>query len=93
MLRRHPRSLRIRQLVAPAFVAGLVGGIPVVLILPILVWPWLAGIIAYLVLNLIATVYTARRHDWRLLWRLPLVFSTMHLAWGVGFWVGVFRLK
>ena len=90
MLAMHPRSLRWRQLAAPALVAGLVAsaagpaaGLPasLCLVLPM----------AYAVfLGLALAVET-----WR--WRraavllLPVVLTTMHLCWGGGFLVALLR--
>ena len=84
MLRRHPRSLRWRQLVPPA--ALLANGVGLVL-----------GATSSRRLLLIPTAYAvatvvssaiASRGDLRLARRLPLVFATMHHAWGIGFLVG-----
>ena len=35
----------------------------------------------------VASLDAARRSEPGHLFRLPLVFATMHLAWGAGFWV------
>lgn len=79
----HPESLRWRQVAAPAFVVGLVGSAaaallgwwPVALVIPGL----------YAAATLVATaVDLIRRRDGAML-LLPLVYPTMHLAWGTGF--------
>ena len=81
MLRQHPRSLRWRQLVAPALVAGLAAsfaaavlGHRVALLLPL---AYLAALVAWSV-----GVGIARRELAATL--LPLALATMHLCWGVG---------
>lgn len=86
MLRKHPRSLRWRQLAAPGLVAGLIWS-AVMLLTP---WPWAAAIVpgAYLAAVLGAALLEAgRRRDAAAL-ALPAVLPTMHLAWGLGFLVG-----
>jgi len=86
MLRKHPRSLRWRQLAAPGLVAGLIWSVAM-LFTP---WPWAAAPVpaAYLGALLAAAGFeTARRRDPAAL-ALPLVLPTMHLAWGLGFMVG-----
>ena len=88
-LREHPASLRPRQLVAPLFVAGLVGGLPFSAISDTLRRLWLAGQLAYLAANLVFSFKAAARVEFQAAWRLPLVFLTIHLAWGFGFWVGL----
>lgn len=86
----HPRSLRPRHLVAPAFVLALAVGVALALALGP---PWTtllaAGVAAWLAAALAASVAVARRTRWRHLPRLPLVFATLHLAWGAGFWLGL----
>ncbi|MEA3501527.1 MAG: glycosyltransferase family 2 protein [Actinomycetota bacterium] len=85
VMRRHPGSARWRQLVAPAFVVGLgfsaVAGITG--------HPRLAAVVpgTYALATLAATtVEVAKRKDAAVL-LLPVVFPTMHLAWGFGFLV------
>lgn len=89
-LRQHPASLKPRHLVAPGFVLWLVaGGIlnlfftgtEVRLI-------WLAGILLYVLVNIAFSLKTAAQTDWKLFLRLPIVFFTIHVAWGLGFWIG-----
>jgi hypothetical protein len=48
---------------------------------------WLfAGIVgSYLLANLAASIIAASRGGWRYLPILPIIFSTMHVAWGLGF--------
>lgn len=89
MLRWHPGSLRWRQLAAPSLVATLlIVGIGS-LFWPLLVNALLAVLILYMLATGIATTHICRRHSWRHALRLPLVFWTMHLTWGFGFWSGL----
>jgi succinoglycan biosynthesis protein ExoA len=90
-LRKHPRSLRARQLVAPLFVAGVFGGALIAPFNAALRALWLLGLALYGVGNLFFSWRTARRHGMDHLLRLPLVFLTIHTAWGLGFWRGVLR--
>jgi len=82
----HPTSLRWRQLVAPAFVLSLVATpISVALLGPL----GAAHLALYAAANLLASVATAAKAGWRLLPAFPIVFLTVHLAWGSGFLAGV----
>ncbi|MEX2458723.1 MAG: glycosyltransferase family 2 protein [Actinomycetota bacterium] len=88
MLRRHPGSVRWRQLAAPALVAGLT--------LSVGLAPWrprLAAVVpaAYGLTNVAASVVGAARHEAGTLPALPAVYAVMHIAWGVGFWTEILR--
>lgn len=84
----YPESLRWRQLVAPAFVAVLVGLLVLTAWTPL---PVLALCISYMLANLFASAVCARDRGWRYLPLLPLTFATIHFSWGLGFWAGLFR--
>lgn len=86
MLRRYPKTLRWRQALPPLFVLGLLTGILLALIFPIL-WYLVAVVIAlYFSALLLAGLQTAIRHKRpSLVPGLLLAIPTMHLAWGSGF--------
>jgi glycosyltransferase involved in cell wall biosynthesis len=84
----YPESLRWRQLVAPAFVAALVGLLVLAAWTPL---PVLALCVSYMLANLFASAVCARNRGWRYLPLLPLTFATIHFSWGLGFWAGLFR--
>ena len=80
--RRHPGSLRWRQAAAPVLVvtcaaggAAAVAGVR---------WG-LVPLAGYAVAVTAATVVVGRREPPGVAARLPVVFATMHTAWGVGF--------
>ena len=86
MLRRHPASLRWRQLVPPALLVGLLGS----LVAAFTPWRWLALPVpaVYLVaLAGTAVVVLVRRHDPAAA-LLPVVLPTIHLAWSAGLLFG-----
>lgn len=88
-LRLHPGSLKPRQLVAPAFVAALVVGAALA---PLGAAPriaWLAVLALYALADAAASLVVGRRAGWDLLFIAPVVFATMHIAWGLGFWGGI----
>ncbi|MBV6435336.1 MAG: hypothetical protein AELANPGJ_00567 [Anaerolineae bacterium] len=88
-LAHHPQSLRPRQLIAPLFVVFLFGGALLSVIWPGLRAFWALGIGVYAVTSLVFSVKVAARSGWELLWRLPIVFLTIHLSWGIGFFAGI----
>lgn len=91
VLAQHPRSVRLRHLVAPAFVAVLAGGALLGAVNRFARRLWGAVIGLYLLASGLASLRQAARDGWALLPRLPLVFATIHLAWGSGFWLGALR--
>ncbi len=83
MLRRHPRSLRWRQLVAPAFVVSLAASVVALAV----GWTALGLVVplAYAAVLAFGTVVELwRRRDAAML-ALPAALASMHTAWGLGF--------
>lgn len=86
MLRQYPKTLRWRQGLPPAFVAGLILGLPTAIILPILWFPYLFTIGIYLLTIFIAGLHAAvKSRQVAFLPLLPLAIMIMHLSWGSGF--------
>jgi hypothetical protein len=97
--RRHPETLSPRYLAAPVAVAGVGAGVVVAGIGLVARQPWavalgLAAPLGYAALNVVASAQSARTSpgltvkEARL---LPLVYATMHGAWGLGFLRGLPR--
>lgn len=82
--RRHPRSVRPRQLVAPAVVVANVAG----LALAAVSRRWLAVPALYAGAVAAASARTARGLSPGEAIHLPAVFATIHHAWGVGWLAG-----
>lgn len=89
-IRTHPRSLRPRQVAAPLWVVWCILT-PLFVLNPLLLMLWVCGVLSYVALCVGFSMRAASRAGWGLLPRLPLVFVTLHWAWGIGFWVGMFR--
>jgi len=91
--RRHRGTLSLRYLAAPILVAALILGFAVaitgvVLLQPPIIALGLAIPLGYVLIVAIVSL-SARESGVRS--RLMLVYPTMHLAWGTGFWRGVRR--
>jgi cellulose synthase/poly-beta-1,6-N-acetylglucosamine synthase-like glycosyltransferase len=93
MVRLHPRSIKLRHLVAPVFVLSLV-------LLTVLSFVWLpfAALLAlqvgwYSVLALYFGWQIKQQSggSFALVFLMPLVFITIHLNWGTSFLIGLFR--
>lgn len=95
--RRHPETLSLRYLAAPAAVTAIGAGLAVAAVgavarQPALVALGLAAPVGYAVANLAASVAagaTAPRLSSGAAVRLPAVYATMHGSWGVGFLRGL----
>jgi len=91
--RRHPDTLSLRYLAAPVAVAGIGMGVALAVVgavtrTPVLVAVGLAAPVGYGAVNLAASVQASRRSPAlrsAAALRLPMVFATMHMAWGLGF--------
>jgi len=93
MIRRHPSSIRLRQVVAPVFAAS----IPLLLIAGFWFRPawWLLDIElgVYFLLALFFAAKLARTSGAgiRLLLLMPLIFGAIHLTWGSSFLLGLVK--
>lgn len=88
VLRLHPDTLVLRQMVPPVFAAGL---LLTALLTPFTAWPFVIYAGLYLLGLLAGTALAARRAGWRDALPLPLIYAIIHLAWGCGFWWGIIR--
>lgn len=86
MLRRHPGSLRWRQAVPAAFVAGLVG-LSLLGVLWAPAWWALAGLVGLYgaMLGAASFLVCAGEGGWRRLLPLVAAFAIVHVTWGAGF--------
>jgi glycosyltransferase involved in cell wall biosynthesis len=86
-----PGSAQLRHWVPPLFALAVFGGLLTALLLPFLRPFYLAGLGLYLLAALIASAAIASRAGWRHFLRLLVVFPSLHLAYGMGFWAGIQR--
>ena len=99
--RRHPETLSARYLAAPVAVTAVAAGVAlagagVVARAPRLTAVGLAAPVGYAAMNLAASAQSALaepRLAPRAAARLPLVYATMHGAWGLGFLRGLSRAE
>ena len=90
VVRLHPSSVGIRHVLPPALVLGLLGAALLARRRPIVLRGLLASYAAVLVTG---TATSARRLEQPAgLPYLPAALAAMHVAWGVGFWQGMWSL-
>lgn len=88
--RRHPGTVSLRYLAAPATVAAISGGAALAAVGLLTGHRRLAAFgasapLAYAVGNLAASIWIGRGEPARVRLRIPAALATMHLAWGAGF--------
>ena len=91
VLQKHPRQMSLRQFVPLGFVLALILTLFLSFLAP---WGWKALLVllaAYLLANLSASVITAAGQGFKKLLLLPLAFAIIHLSYGLGFLVGLFK--
>ena len=91
VMQKHPRQMRARQFVPPAFVAGLIGSAGLGLLFRP-VW-WLLGLVLalYAVANAAASLSVGRAHGLDHTPRLLVIHPILHLSYGLGFLAGLLR--
>lgn len=93
VLQKHPSQMRLRQFVPPIFVLTVLGGAVLAPFSVTIRWLWFLVIITYAIANTSASIWTARKTGWRHLLLLPIVFATLHFAYGVGFLWGLVKFR
>ncbi len=86
MLKENPRTLRLRQILPPAFVISLILGSIIAMFIPFFRWLMFLEISVYLVFLLTSTIKVVLREKKPgLIVGIPLSIMTMHVSWGLGF--------
>lgn len=95
MLRLYPKSLRLRQMIPTAFTLILLLSSVLSVLSLLFGWsylPWLPGtiLLTYLVALVSGILLLARRNTpISLMPGIILAIATMHLSWGIGFWLSL----
>jgi succinoglycan biosynthesis protein ExoA len=91
VLQKHPRQMQVRQFVPPLFVLTLFA---LAVTAPIIRWSSIllaVALLAYVIATLASAIHAAANTKWRFLLLLPIAFAIIHLAYGLGFIVGLVR--
>jgi glycosyltransferase involved in cell wall biosynthesis len=91
VLRKHLRSIRVRQAVPPAFVFTLIVSGLLGFLSRSFAYLFLGVLASYLVAALLFSFRSARKKGWQYLPALPFIFASIHLSWGLGFLWGLAR--
>lgn len=86
-----PNQIRPRHLIPFGFCLFLFSGLLIPAFGSVFEGVWGRGLSLYLIINLIFSLNIAKANGWHYLPWLPLVFSCLHLAYGLGFAKGLVR--
>jgi hypothetical protein len=90
-MRKHRDAASLSQLIPALFTAGLALGAVGSLVSHLVRESLLVMLLAYAVLILGSGVRLGLRYGWRHFFVAPIVYLTIHLGFGIGFWVEAFR--
>ena len=91
VLQKHPRQMQLRQFLPPLFVFAFLSLLAVI---PFANGFWVlltAGLFAYGLVALVASVAASVRGEWQLLPLVPIAFPIIHFAYGLGWLFGLIR--
>jgi succinoglycan biosynthesis protein ExoA len=92
MLKLNPGSVRLRHLVAPAFMVYLLSSVMIGTLSPQGLWIILPILGLYFGLSFFFALSLARKaRAWKLTVLIPIVFFVIHCAWGTSFLLGLVR--
>jgi succinoglycan biosynthesis protein ExoA len=90
VLQKHPMQMSPRQFVPPVFVLSLLVSMLLLFSPALRLFSAIIPLL-YLVANLFASIHTASSRGWKHLPFLPLIFTILHLSYGLGFLVGLVK--
>ncbi len=91
VLQKHPRQMRLRQFVPPAFVFGVAAAALSAPFSPAATAIFLSICALYFAAALVASAAVARGRGARFFFVLPLVFASLHFSYGLGFLAGLVK--
>lgn len=84
----------LRQFAPPLFVLALFGGPLLALLVCWMIWPWVALVVLYFgVVKLISLRIALGAGRWRAYLWLVFAFFAVHVAYGIGYWQGLWRFS
>jgi succinoglycan biosynthesis protein ExoA len=93
VMQKHRAQMRPRQFVPPLFVFILLISLLAAPLFAIGKWIFLLVAGFYVITNLAASIKLAREKNWRLLPLLPITFVILHVAYGLGFLIGLIKFR
>lgn len=84
-------AIGLRHFIPFLFVVGVIGGLILSFFSKWILYIFLSVLSLYLILNLAASAFECRKYGWKYLLTLPLLFISVHIAYGVGTIVGLLK--
>jgi glycosyltransferase involved in cell wall biosynthesis len=91
VMQKHPAQMRPRQFAPPLLVTIIVGGAILALFSSFFRTLWLIALTGYILANLAASWWTASKKGMQYFRWLPIIFATLHFAYGSGFLLGLVK--
>lgn len=91
LLRTTPEAVGIRHLVPFAFVSSLMLSLVLSVFIPHMTWVFIGVLSLYLIADIIASLSASRQYGWKFMTILPILFFSIHLSYGWGTIVGLFK--
>lgn len=90
VLQKHPKQMKLRQFIPLIFVLTLFVSLLIYLDPALRLLSFIVPL-SYFIANLSASLVTASKYNWRYLPHLPVIFSILHLSYGLGFLNGLIK--
>jgi succinoglycan biosynthesis protein ExoA len=91
VMQKHPLQMQPRHFVPFLFVASLILTLLSALFTTVGKWLFVSVLVTYVIANLAASIHSCRKGSWRVALFLPLTFAILHVAYGVGFMLGLVK--
>lgn len=85
---KHPASVKLRHLAAPSLVLFMTVGAWLSSQSQQFTELWMHGLAFYLFIAFLCATFLALQNRYSAVLRIMIVFPTIHVAWGLGFWYG-----
>lgn len=87
------QAATVRQFVPPLFVAALICGLALIFFSKIFLWLYLAFLTLYFAIGIFMGIKSAKSTKRAsMIFLMPWIFFNVHLSYGWGYWVGLFKV-
>jgi cellulose synthase/poly-beta-1,6-N-acetylglucosamine synthase-like glycosyltransferase len=91
VVKEHIGSIKLAHLVPSVFIISLLGSLALSLLDQRALYLFFSILGVYVLFILLATLHACLKKSWRYFPMLPLIFAVLHISFGLGFIVGIFK--